>query len=422
MFNHLHISDPGERWLVGLADVALRAALGVTRLIPRRTAPAPARILLLRLERIGDLLMTLDAIAAVRANAPRAEIDLIVGSWNAPIARMVPGIDLIETLDAPWLARDTMAQSVPSLVARALAWRRRRYDLALNFEGDIRSHCLMALSGAPRRVGFDVGGRGPLLTDIVDRPATHHTGQNALRLVDRAFGASTPTPGGPPFTLTVPDDVRRQATSLLGGGSSPRRPGRSPASPDPRRPLVGVHAGSGREIKQWRPGSFAEVATRLARDASATIVLTGSAEDRPVVEALRKELPPEVPVINVVGQANLAVLAGILERLSLLVTGDTGPMHLAAAVGTPVVGVFGPSDPARYAPRATLAHVVRADLPCSPCNRIRRPPQRCVGRVPDCLRAVEPDQMYRAALALLHAAGSAAAPRPTEPGIAHARR
>ncbi len=80
--------------------------------------------------------------------------------------------------------------------------------------------------------------------------------------------------------------------------------------------------------------------------------------------------------------------AAILAQLDVLVTGDTGPMHLAAAVGTPVVAVFGPSDPARYATRGPADRVVRIDLPCSPCNRIRRPPERCVGHTPDCLAGV----------------------------------
>jgi ADP-heptose:LPS heptosyltransferase len=81
-------------------------------------------------------------------------------------------------------------------------------------------------------------------------------------------------------------------------------------------------------------------------------------------------------------------VAAVQQRLDLVVTGDTGPMHLAQAVGTPIVAVFGPSDPVRYAPRGLRDRVVRVDLPCSPCNRIRRPPARCVGHTPDCLAAV----------------------------------
>jgi ADP-heptose:LPS heptosyltransferase len=94
-------------------------------------------------------------------------------------------------------------------------------------------------------------------------------------------------------------------------------------------------------------------------------------------------------VLDLSDGAGLMTVAAVLQQLDLLVTGDTGPMHLAHAVGTPIVAVFGPSDPARYAPRGLRDVVVRVDLPCSPCNRIRLPPARCTGHTPDCLAAVE---------------------------------
>jgi ADP-heptose:LPS heptosyltransferase len=98
---------------------------------------------------------------------------------------------------------------------------------------------------------------------------------------------------------------------------------------------------------------------------------------------------------------DLPNLAAALEQLDVLVTGDTGPMHLAAAVHTPVVAVFGPSDPARYAPRDPMHRVVRVDLPCSPCNRIRLPPERCTGHIPDCLTGIDVESVYRAVTATL---------------------
>jgi ADP-heptose:LPS heptosyltransferase len=85
----------------------------------------------------------------------------------------------------------------------------------------------------------------------------------------------------------------------------------------------------------------------------------------------------------------------------LLLVGDTGPMHLAAAVGTPVVALFGPSDPARYGPLSIRSRVVTADLWCRPCNRVRRPPARCQGRVPDCLNGIDAETVYVAADSLL---------------------
>jgi ADP-heptose:LPS heptosyltransferase len=134
------------------------------------------------------------------------------------------------------------------------------------------------------------------------------------------------------------------------------------------------------------------------------MVLTGAAADRALVDSLKRTLPP-ANVVDVAGHADLLTLAAILERVELLVTGDTGPMHVAAAVGTPVVAVFGPSDPVRYAPRGPLDRVVRVDLPCAPCNRIRLPPARCAGHTPDCLALVSSDSVFTAAVTVLDAAG-----------------
>ena len=111
-------------------------------------------------------------------------------------------------------------------------------------------------------------------------------------------------------------------------------------------------------------------------------------------------------MIDLAGSLDLMTLAAVLERLDVYVTGDTGPMHLAAAVATPVVAVFGPSDPIRYAPRDGRHRIVRVDLPCSPCNRIRLPPARCVGHTPDCLEGIGVDMVYRAAIDVLDAVNS----------------
>ena len=90
-------------------------------------------------------------------------------------------------------------------------------------------------------------------------------------------------------------------------------------------------------------------------------------------------------VVDLTGRVDIPVLAAVIADLDLLLTVDTGPMHLASATGTPIVAIFGPSDPARYGPTGPRDRIVRVDLPCSPCNRIRQPPARCVGHTPDCL-------------------------------------
>ena len=127
MFAHLQILDPRERLLVGTADVLLAGASAVARLWPRRREAAePRRILLMRLERIGDLLMAGGAIEMARARAPGATIDLVVGSWNEEMARLLPRIDRVEVVDAPWLARGSGGASLRTLArARAVVARSR---------------------------------------------------------------------------------------------------------------------------------------------------------------------------------------------------------------------------------------------------------------------------------------------------------
>jgi ADP-heptose:LPS heptosyltransferase len=389
VFNRLQIYDSRERLMVGCADALLRGCAAVSRRLPRRrTGDVPRNILLLRLERIGDLLMTLGAIEAVRTRAPGAKIHLVVGSWNASLAGLLPGIDSCETLDVSWLARQDSGASIGTLVRAAWSWRARDFDLALNFEPDIRSNLLLALSGAPRCVGFSSGGGGAFLTTALDYVPGAHTATNALRIVDASLHAAAGEALHQYPRLPVSAAARQAASSLLG-------------SRETGRVLVGIHASGGRDIKQWHMDRFAQLATRLSREHAATIVLTGTSGDRPLVDRIASALPADVTVLDVAGAMELPVFAGLLEQLSLFITADTGPMHLAAAVGTPIVALFGPSDPARYGPLTDRARVLTAGLWCRPCNRVRRPPARCAGGVPDCLNLIDVDAVCRAADELL---------------------
>ncbi len=323
------------------------------------------------------------------SHAPEATIDLVVGSWNRTIAERLRGLDRVETLDAPWLARGAAAAGVSRLVSTAWQWRGRDYDLAINFEGDIRSHALMALGGARRRVGFGMAGGGPLLTDVVEHRPDRHTADNAAALVAAAFPAgaarnvaAAADPAG--FRLDVPDAARHAARNLIG----------------PHARYLVVHASGGRAIKQWDVDRFAAATTAIARALGAAVVLSGAPGDAPLTAQVKASLPADIAIVDLTGRPDLLVLAAVLEGARLVLTGDTGPMHLAAAVRAPVVAVFGPSMPVRYAPRSTAHRVVRVDLWCAPCNMIRKPPVRCQGHTPDCLTGVTVDAVVAAALSL----------------------
>ena len=166
-------------------------------------------------------------------------------------------------------------------------------------------------------------------------------------------------------------------------------------------PLVGINVSGGRPIKQWPAERFAQTGAILAREEGATIVLLGAAGDRAIGDAILAALPTHLRPVNLIGAVSLVELAALLDHLTLLVSGDTGPMHLAAAVGTPVTAVFGPSDPVRYKPLTSKRRVVYTDLWCRPCNRIRRPPTRCTSGTPDCLADVSVAAVVEAARGLL---------------------
>lgn len=384
MFGHLQIYDARERVAVGLADVALRGVSAIAGL-RRRAASGPVqRILLLRIERIGDLLMTLGSIADVRAAFPDAEIDLVVGSWNASLASVIRGVDRVETMDAPWLSRGPGAATWSTMLRQAAAWRRRRYDLAINFEGDIRSHLLMARSGAPIRVGFAHAGGGPLLTDVVAFDPSTHTATNAEALVAKAVEAA----GAPAQRADARRATGTHATLHLDQMHTEAARLRLEAEGWGGEPFVAMHASGGRAIKQWHTDRFGQAISLVADDLDATIVLTGAPGDRALVDAARAAIGDDRRVIDLTGDVDLLTLAAILARCRVFLTGDTGPMHLAAAVGAPIVAVFGPSMPWRYGPLAPHTRVVRIDLECAPCNQIRLPPERCRGKVPDCLDGI----------------------------------
>jgi ADP-heptose:LPS heptosyltransferase len=398
VFEHLQIYDTRERWMVGLADAGLTVATAALRPFGRRlpAASPPRRILLLRLERIGDLLMSWPAIVAARRLAPGARLDLIVGSWNESIAQLLEQVDRVETLDAKWLSRGVPTSTFTALLRRRRAWRNQGYDLAINFEGDIRSHLFLACSGARRRVGFDMAGGGPLLTDRVPYDPSCHVADNLLRLVERAFDLRSGSLVRTEERLKVPGKARGQADRLLAEAGFA-----SCLTSDGTTALIGIQVGGGRQVKQWDPVRFGDLAARLAAKYAARLVFTGSAEDRPLVDMALARVPSDAGVIDLCGRADLPTIAGLLERFSVFITGDTGPMHLAAAVGTPLVAIFGPSDPRRWGPLSTKACIVHSAVDCRPCNRIRHPPPRCVGTIPDCLAAIGVDQVLDAVDQLL---------------------
>ena len=299
MFDYLQISNRRERYLVGTADLVLAAVAPMITRHSRRSSGGAERILVLRLERIGDFLMALPGIRAARRLAPHARIDLVVGSWSAALAGAIADVDQVEVLDVPWMARERRGAGWSALLDRARAWRQREYDVGINLEGDIRSNLLLGMSGAVRRAGFAMRGGGPLLTDPVEFAEAAHTATNIRRLVGHVFNADDGD---------VDDVADNDAWENLDAGRWPvsdeasAQAGAMLAEHGAAGTLIGIQASAGREIKQWDPDRFAQVGTALAREYDATLVVTATEGERRATELVKDGVGADVRLVDLTGE------------------------------------------------------------------------------------------------------------------------
>jgi ADP-heptose:LPS heptosyltransferase len=398
------IYDPLERWLTASIDApahlafGLARGLGLARQPPAFEAPAVREVLVLRLDRIGDLLMSFPALERLRAAFPDAHIRLAVGRWSEPIARRAP-VDEVLVWNAPWVGRKAEGgEGFGSLRRKARALKSKPLDLAIDLQGDVRAAVLMWLTGARWRVGYANTGGGYLLTHVVPLDETVSWLEQNQLAVTSVIGTGRHAAPIPLVTEQERGFCRRLFADL----------GLATA-----RPLIGIHPSGGRRVKQWDPRRWGQVGARLQRELNATILITGSAADRALAADVAAELDERR--CDLTGRLSLRETLSVIAGLDLFLSPDTGPMHMACRLGTPSVSVFGPSDPIRYFSGAepetagVRRHVVvRRELWCSPCNRIRRPPKECAGpQPPDCLAAVSVDEVHAAAQELLVQTGPA---------------
>ncbi|MCK9240106.1 glycosyltransferase family 9 protein [Desulfocurvus sp.] len=283
---------------------------------------------------IGDLVLGRDALRALRAGLPGREMHLVVNAQALPLARVMALADGLHGFPIREL------RSGPGALGRALGavagLRRLGPALAVNLyppasrAGALRMGLLLRATGAPGRVGVAALGLGPWLTRGV-APA-ELAGLHAARVMERVALAAGGVPAGPagPVDLALAGGCRHDA--LLGGGG----------------PLVGLNPGTDQPGKRWAPGAFAAVADALAREFGARAVILGGPGEEAAGRAVAGAMTSRAAVLT--GRMTLAELGHVLTRLDLLVTTDSGPMHMAAAAGVPLVAVFRGSDPARFGP------------------------------------------------------------------------
>lgn len=387
------VAEPRERWMARVASLGAHA---VAPFLVRPAAHSPRDILILRLDRIGDVLMSLPAIRALRDAAPSAKIRLAVGEWSREVAKDA-AVDEVLIWSAPWVGRsDEGALTVPDVFARATALRTAPPDVAIDLQGDLRAIWLMAATGARMRVGYANTGSAALLTEIVDLNEDVNCVEQNYRAVEKALGVTVPRN---PFRW-IDGDARlrgrqRMAASLCEAGIQKSGP------------LIGLHPGAGRRIKEWPIERFVELGRRLVRDRSATLVLTGSAGEAGKTATIGKALPGAT--LDFAGKLTLGGSAEMMSACDAFVSCDTSAMHFACAIGVPSVAIFGPSDPGRYFSggpsgfNSDHRHITLSpDLWCSPCNLIRRPPEECDALpAPECLAAITTDAVFAATLEVL---------------------
>ena len=321
---------------------------------------------------LGDTVMAVPALAALRAAWPDGEL-LAAGPW-APLLAGQGLAGVLLAYPRAWGGRLRAADSVA----------RFRPDLAVVLPNSFESALAAWYSGAPRRVGFERGARAELLTEVVPVPDPRpHQIDEYLLLTEHA-GAPTIT-REPRLNPPAADTAERvEASRLLAAcGVAPRT----------ASPRIGIQLGAAYgPAKLWPVERVAEFC-RLAADKGVTPVLLGAPEDA----ATAAHITGGVPVASLVGRDRPALLPAVLAELDALVAGDTGVAHLAAALGTPVITLFGPTDPRLSAPRGratVLTHLV----PCAPCFYRACPIEH------PCLRRITASEVYDRTLALLERA------------------
>jgi lipopolysaccharide heptosyltransferase II len=341
-------------------------------------------LLAVRLDALGDVLMTTPALRALRAGRLDRRITLLTSPAGGEVAALVPEIDEVIVYDAPWMkATAARGDSAPDH-AMLDRLRRARFEGAVIFtvfsQNPLPAALLCFLADVPRRLAHCRENPYQLLTDWVAEPEptrqVRHEVRRQLDLVD-AIGCAG---ADERLSLRVPEAARsRVADRLATLGLH-------------RRPWVLVHPGATAASRRYPPARFAAAARGVARATRCAVVVTGAAAERPLVDDVLAALDGDAHALVGLGLADFAAL---VEAAPLLITNNSGPVHVAAAVGTPVIDLYALTNP-QHTPWAVPHRVLFRDVPCKYCYK-----SVCPEGHGNCLALVEPAEVVEAALALL---------------------
>jgi len=299
---------------------------------------------------VGDVILSLPALRDVRRAFPDARLEVLARSWVADLYRAVPEVDGVR--ESRGHARDA-----PQL--------KDAFDLAILLPNSFASAFVVWQAGIPERWGYATDGRGLLLTRRCRVLEALRGRSQAYYYRAMLEGLGLVTEGPPDASFRCPEEWGARGAGLLGDGG----------------PWIGVNPGAFfGSAKRWLPERFAAVADLVARRAGAKVAVVGGPAERPLAEAIAEGM--HAPVRVLCGETTLSELVGVLSHLRLLLTNDSGPMHVSAALGIPLVAVFGSTDWRETPPVGETSRIVREDAECAPC-RLRECPidHHCMTRV-----------------------------------------
>jgi lipopolysaccharide heptosyltransferase II len=349
------------------------------------------KILCIRLDTIGDVIMTTPAIHALKSAQPDRRITLMTSSAGAEIAPLIPDLDDLIIYDSPWLkATAPRVDSAPEY-AMIECLREAQFDAAVIFtvysQNPLPSAFMCYMAGIPLRLAHCHENPYQLLTDWVKDPEPEqlirHEVQRQLDLVAQVGGQSSSDAQLHRMRLQVPAIAQQRVRQLL-----------QERGLDPDRPWVVIHPGATAPSRRYPAENFAIVARQLVQEAQMQVVFTGTPPEQELVDSIR--LAMDAPAHSLVDELSLSDLVALLEMAPLLISNNTGPVHIAAAVGTPVVDLYALTNP-QHTPWSVPHRVLFHDVPCRNCYK-----SICPEGHHHCLRLVAPETVTQATLELLN--------------------
>ena len=352
------------------------------------------RILAVRLDNLGDVLVTTPALHAIKASLPHTRLTLLAGPVGAQVARLNPDIDDLIIYEAPWmdpwhkLPQDSQREQ--KMIARI---QERHFDGAIIFtsfhQSSLPAAYLCYLADIPLRVAASIDGPGSLLTTRHKHPEQMmHEVQRGLDLVS-SIGLKTDDLD---LVLRVPENARRQVADLL-----------SEHDIDLSRPLVVVHPGCSMPARTYPWEMYAQVVDLLVERLGATAALTGAPDERALVERVLGRLRGHTrrASIALAGALSFEQFCALIEAADLTITNNTGPMHISAAVKTPVIALFALTNPPeQWGPWRVPHRQLYHDVACRICY------SRVCPYGHECLRLVSPKMVIDSATELLVEVGT----------------